>query len=74
MGLVHGVDVHSFFRSPELDRLLDTPTGMYSHFGDTAAFWDTVGEMGLWGTPNFLSERFSEIKASRDRIIKSLQG
>jgi hypothetical protein len=74
---LHAVDYVSVARTTsesELDRLLDTPTGMYSHFGDTAAFWDTVDEMDLWGAPNFLGERFSEIKASRDRIIKSLQG
>ncbi|MCP3370665.1 hypothetical protein [Bradyrhizobium cajani] len=74
---LHAIDYVSVARNtrePELDRLLSTPIGTYSHFGDTATFWDTVDEMDLWGTPDILRERFSEIKTSRDRIIRSLQG
>jgi hypothetical protein len=74
---VHAIDYVSVARSTskcELGRLLDTQIGMYSHFGDTTAFWDTVDEMDLWDTPNFLGERFSRIKAHRDMAIKSLQG
>jgi hypothetical protein len=66
---LHAVNYVSVARNTseaELDRILSAPVCMYSNFGDTAAFWDTVDEMDLWGTPDIHCERFTEIKTSRD--------
>lgn len=68
------VDLARSTSESDLDMLLDPAIEMYSHAGDTAAFWDTVDERDLWDTPDFLKERFSTIRTNRERFVESYQG